>query len=119
MNTSKLRPTLLTLATALLVTAATQPVLAAESLCTINEVSYAELSLDNRSPELALYCVEGNFYAWRYVRGSESTCAARPAESLRLWQSLAQASLLSGKTLRIYYDNCAGFNQIASIHLIK
>ncbi len=44
-----------------------------------------------------------------YVGTQTAQCAAVPARSIdtiRFWNSLAQAALLSGKTLTIYFDDC-------------
>lgn len=41
------------------------------------------------------------------------------ADTLKIWASLAQASVLSGKTLTIYYDDCSGTHYITDLVLVK
>jgi len=38
--------------------------------------------------------------------------AAPTAEAVRMWQSLAQSALLSGKTVSIGYSDCYGYHYI-------
>jgi hypothetical protein len=44
---------------------------------------------------------------------------ARNAETLRAWASMAEAALLSGKNLQIYYDVCGPENVITSVLIWK
>lgn len=98
--------------TAGLLSLTARPALAADSICTISSLAYAN------NGEVALYCSQGSFYAWSYNRGTG--CNVRSADALKSFLSLAQAALLSGKSLRIYYNSCAGgLLEIDSVHLIK
>jgi hypothetical protein len=40
-------------------------------------------------------------------------------DTLKAWTSMAQAALLSGKNVQIYYDTCGGVNTITALDLIK
>jgi len=51
-----------------------------------------------------------------------SQCSGIPgynADTLKIWASLAQASLLSGKNMVIYYNDCGGAHYINDLVLQK
>lgn len=51
-----------------------------------------------------------------------SPCSGIPgysADTIKIWASLAQASLLSGKTLTIYYSDCGSGHYISDLVLVK
>jgi hypothetical protein len=40
-------------------------------------------------------------------------------DTLKAWQSEAQAALLSGKSVKIYFNVCGGANYISALDLIQ
>jgi len=57
-----------------------------------------------------------------YQASLSSPCSGIPgysADTLKIWSGLAQASLLSGKNLLIYYNDCGGNHYINDLVLMK
>jgi len=59
-----------------------------------------------------------NYYG-QLVTQAGCTHINKKADTLKAWQGLAQAALLSGKSVRIYYDTCNSIRYIYAIDLIK
>ena|SRR5438552_17158060 len=57
-----------------------------------------------------------NFYG---QTGTQAGCTAnnQSIDTLKLWLSLGQAALLSGKTVKIYFNVCGGINYISALDL--
>ena len=54
-------------------------------------------------------------------QGASPGCSlpAYSADTIKMWASLSQASLLSGKNMTIYYNDCNGAHYISDLVLIK
>ena len=79
--------------------------------CTPNIVEY---STNNNTPTpLLIQCGGTNFFG---PIAPVSNCAAQSIETLKIWTSLAQAALLSGKKLNIYTKTCgSGSSQVPNV----
>jgi hypothetical protein len=87
------------------------------------------------TPATAASFVNGTVTIVEYVPGSllvqsaganyfgqlntQSGCTSnnQSVDTLRAWQNLAQAALLSGKSMRIFFNTCGGVNYIAGLDL--
>jgi hypothetical protein len=80
--------------------------------CTPNKVVFEPLDGDR----VNIGCTNNNFYT-----GSRSAaCANVDSDMLKGWLSLAQAALLSGKSLYIHYTSCGGNpRQVTAVELWK
>ena len=68
--------------------------------CTVNTVQYDE---DGR---LALWC-DGDsniYYGFSYQPTGQTTCTVNTKDTLKVWVSLLQAALLSGRPVSFEYD---------------
>jgi hypothetical protein len=116
MNTATLPKTrtayaLVTLASTLALTAATTSALAdVTSLATPTVVEYSAGTVLVQLPG-------GTNYNGVLSAASGCTGNNQNADTLKAWTSLAQAALLSGKSLKIYYTPCAGTNYINTMDL--
>lgn len=62
------------------------------------------------------------FSGVNYYAPFGSPCGGVPAQTIdtqKAWLSLAQSSLLSGKTIRIYFGDCSATHYITDLVLIK
>jgi hypothetical protein len=76
--------------------------------------------VDAKANEMQLGCWSGGIQRSLFVFvTAPAGCSAynRSSETLRNFLSHAQASVLSGKKLDIYYESCGGFNHITAISL--
>jgi Fe-S cluster assembly iron-binding protein IscA len=68
--------------------------------CTVNTVQYDE---DGR---LVLWC-EGDsnvYYGFSYQPAAQTTCTVNTKDTVKVWVSLLQAALLSGRPVSFEYD---------------
>jgi hypothetical protein len=91
------------LTAALVVTMASSSALAASVVCVPTVVEYSEGTL-------LVQCVtedagQINYYAQTVVP-SECTALSRNVETQKIWLSIAQTAILSGKSVRIYWEFC-------------
>lgn len=61
----------------------------------------------------------GTNYVGVLTAGAGCTANNQTADTLKAWLSIAQASLLSGKNVLIYYNVCGGSNYIAAIDIYR
>jgi hypothetical protein len=99
----------LAFAVAMAITAITPPAAAADVSGTVSIVEFSPGTLLVQSAGV-------NYYA-QLTTGAGCTQYNRTADTLKAWQSLAQAALLSGKTVRIYYATCNNFRFITAFDL--
>lgn len=102
------------LAVALAVTLASS---LASAACTATLVEYSPI-LTNGNPHLLIQCGGTNFVS---VVSPPGGCAshARTLDTLKIWLSIAQGALLSGKGLNIYSTSCGGMNMMTTIDLVQ
>lgn len=87
------------------------PASAAEAEVHGEHVYSVGYSTDWAEGELNVNLGTGAYYA--DVRISPGCGMSAPtAEAVRIWQSLAQSALLSGKTVSIGYSDCGGYHYI-------
>ncbi|MET0795569.1 MAG: hypothetical protein ABW061_28885 [Polyangiaceae bacterium] len=51
--------------------------------------------------------------------GVPAGCTAVTSDQLKIMVSVAQAALLSGKKINVYFDNCSGSNYVPVIDLLN
>ncbi len=87
---------------------------ATDAFTTVGVVEYAPNSL-------LVQGADGVNYLAKINAPSGCTSNNQTIDTLKAWQSLAQAALLSGKTVRIYYNVCSSNSQnyIAAMDLDK
>jgi hypothetical protein len=54
-----------------------------------------------------------------YTGGAPGSCSAyhRSFETLKLWKATAEAALLGGRVLKVYYESCGGKNHVTTMSL--
>lgn len=102
---------LITLAVTLGMSVVSSTAFAAFVNCSPNQVEYSQ-------GNLLIQCAPVN-YAAQSTPPSACAAYARNVDTQKIWANLAQAALLSGKSVRIYYDVCSGSNIIGDLVLIK
>jgi hypothetical protein len=100
----------LALAVGMAVTAITPPAAAADVTGTVSIVEFSHPG------SLLIQSAGVNYYA-QLSPGAPCAANNKTADTLKAWQSLGQAALLSGKTVRIYYASCNGFRFITALDL--
>lgn len=101
----KMRPRTLAMAVATLVTAVSLTASAAFAIDTVGIVEYSQGHL--------LIQTSGNGVNYEAFTALPSQCASTAGaaavtiDTLKTWQSLGQSALLAGKTIRVYFVNCA------------
>jgi hypothetical protein len=91
---------LLALSVAVAISASSGEADASALTCSVTQLAWATGS----SGTLQVYC--GG--AWYYAFGSSGSCPTANIDARKAWQSLAQAAMLSGKSLYIDYTSCSG-----------
>jgi len=66
-----------------------------------------------------LRVIIGSTELFAYSSDAPSNCATVSSDTLKLYGSLAQGSLLSGKVIGVSYESCGGQNMIISVELSK
>ena len=68
--------------------------------------------------QLLLQCYPNNYYAYTTAQGN---CPVQTVDTVKLWLTLGQAGLLSGKSLNIYTTNCGSPSRavITAIDLLR
>jgi hypothetical protein len=107
---------LLALGGALTATAFSAPASAASTTCVPTQV---EAIGATGFPSFMVNCASVNYSVFVTAPSGCSTGDNRSIDAVKIWLSLAQASLLSGKSLQIYYDTCGGSNTVTDMILIK
>jgi hypothetical protein len=70
--------------------------------CSPTEVGYSSAGY------AVFVCGGNNYLVW--LSGAPSGCGNATMDIIKLWMSEAQAALLSGKNLNIYFSVCSGSN---------
>jgi hypothetical protein len=92
----------------------------------VSTVSVAALAVNPSSPKVVEYMpgtlliqLDGgeNYYGVLDANGTECDWNNQTVDTLKAWQSLAQAALLSGKKLLIYSNFCGDRNYISAVDL--
>ena len=105
-------------AIALAVTAATLPAHAAPGVG--QTVSVINFNFINSTPQLAVKLSDNAVYIANVVAGNEcGTVPSPPMETVKMWQSLLQSALLSGKKVNILFTDCGGFHWINEVDLTQ
>ena len=78
-------------------------------------VSVVEYSPGNLLIQIA-EVTNTNFFAYTSV-GAPCEQYARTIDTIKVWVSLAQAALLSGKSVRLYSENCGSVDYITVLDL--
>jgi hypothetical protein len=88
-----------------------RPASAGTTTCSPNIVEY-------QVPTLLIQCAPNNFIA---PADPPSGCSnfTQTVDTQKIWESLAQAALLNGKSLNIYWTPCGGWNMITAVDLVK
>jgi hypothetical protein len=101
---------LLGLAACLATGAATKPAQALETQkLTVAAVEYAPSNL------LIQLSNASNF--WAQTTAVPDCVGTNSVDTLKIWHSMGQAALLSGKRLKIYFVTCSGKNYITTVDL--
>ena len=105
------------LASALAITSAATPALAGTQVVATGGLSQLEYS----GNLLTFQVAGGANYAAQTtaVTGTGCSIPALSLDTLKLWASMGQASLLSGKTLTFYVNTCNGTAWIYDVVLVK
>jgi hypothetical protein len=74
-----------------------------DAACTVTGVTWNNNSLTGQKM-LYVQCADNNTF-FAYLAGG-ATCPALDIDSIKMWQSTAQAAKLSGKTLNVWYNQC-------------
>jgi len=86
--------------------------------CTVSNVGY---SSTGSAAYIAIICGGITYVAWD--ASAPSGCVSTTVDALKTWMSLAQAAVLSGKSLGVYYNNtgntCSGYNSIFQLNLLQ
>jgi hypothetical protein len=100
----------LAMLTAVAITGASRAAFADAITCAPNQVEWPQT--------LMIQCAPVNYVGYL---SAPSGCEGnnQSIDTLKSWQSLAQAALLSGKNLTIYYNVCGGQNNVTDVVLIK
>lgn len=61
--------------------------------------------------------IPGNVSYYAQLNAVGCTTNNQSADTLKAWTSLAQAALVSGKSLQIYFNVCGGINYISALDL--
>lgn len=77
---------------------------------TVSQINFNDY---NGVPQLAVKLSDGVVYIANVVSGNECvasgvTVAAPTLETVKMWQSLLNSALLSGKSVNLYYVDCGG-----------
>lgn len=100
----------ITCAASLAVCAVAAPADAAEPMGTVNVVEFSRGTL-------LVQLSSGTNYHGVLTAVAGCTAYNQTADTLKVWQSMAQAALLSGKKLNLYFTACGGFNYITVMDL--
>lgn len=96
----------------LAMTAVSAPTFAATSTCALTDIAYS-------STGMAVIC-GGTTYAAFQTGTPPSGCSLTSLDTIKLWLSLEQAALLSGKNVKITFTTCtAGNNGITQVDLLQ
>jgi hypothetical protein len=70
-------------------------------------------------PGLLMIQFNGINYQTTSVALCSGAIPAAPMDEVKIWQALAQGSLLAGKSMRIYFNDCNGIHYISDLVLQK
>jgi hypothetical protein len=88
---------------------------ASSSVTTVNIVEYGQYS---GYAQLLVQLTGGvNYYANPGQASPGCGVVMASVETAKVWASLAQSALLSGRNVRIYYTYCGGYNWIYALDL--
>jgi hypothetical protein len=79
-------------------------------LTTLNAVEYMQGTV-------LLQTANGVNYVGVLTAGAGCTTHNKTIDTLKSWQSLGQAALLSGKNVKIYFTACGGTNYISAVDI--
>lgn len=80
--------------------------------CVPNTIEYYNATL-------IVQCSPTNYYAQTYPPASPCEANVNFLDNMKMWMTLAQSALLSGKSLKIEYTTCGTTNYINVIDLIR
>lgn len=100
---------LLTLALGAVVVATSQPAEAATATCNATSVAW----YPGAGGTLQLLCSG----TWYYGLGTSASCPIADIDSRKAWLSIAESSLLGGKTVTIDYTTCTGGPGLTNVRL--
>jgi hypothetical protein len=98
------------LAAAFVLTGTSRSALASNVTCAPNQVEYPQ--------RLMIQCAPTN-YVGSLTAPSGCSGDNQTIDTLKMWMSLAEAAVLSGKRLTIYYDVCGGQNNVTDVVLLQ
>ncbi|HTA18395.1 MAG TPA: hypothetical protein VK989_03835 [Polyangia bacterium] len=85
--------------------------LAATATCVPTDVAY------NQSGAETIVCGGTTFTASN--SNAPTGCITQFIDTIKLWSSLAQAALLSGKNIQVTFTSCGGQNSVQKIDLLQ
>jgi hypothetical protein len=93
--------------------------LSAVAANTTQTIKQVELRVSTSTPDLLLQTNDGVNYQGTATYSQGCGIVAPTADAVKIWASLGQAALLSGKNVTIYYTNCGGTNWIQDVVLVR
>jgi len=84
----------------------------------LNLVAWAGADNPNLNTLFVQTSDTGTNYMAKTVAPSGCTDNNQTIDTIKMWQSLAQAALLSGKQIHVYFNVCGGINYITQIDLL-
>jgi hypothetical protein len=116
-NKVKALSRVLALGAAVIVTAASTRAHASASINTVAVVEVNQASVT--VPYNLLVQLTGGVNYVAFLANPPTGCAVTTIDNIKAWQSLTQSALLAGKNVQIYFTACSGYNNIATIDLLK
>ena len=86
---------------------------------TTQTIKQVELRVATSTPDLLLQTNDGVNYQGTATYAPGCGIVAPTADAVKIWASLGQAALLSGKNVTIYWTNCGGTNWLQDVVLVR